>query len=130
MNTTYLPGFGDAATWGPVMDPRDPRSEDDGEFHNEQSALDQATDDVMATPWEWQWFLSDVCGSEEPVNTASVDSDFFAGDASTEMLLVLVLDSSDWDVVREARAELRDRFRKYAQRAIEDRAAALVGEPV
>lgn len=127
--TSYGPG--DEITWGPVMDSRDPRNDDDGEFHTEQSALDQAAEDVLATPYAWSWFLSDVIEQEEPVDTA-MGADWFAGDATVDELLAVVMDCGDWVAVREARAELRDRFMAHrdTKLAVQARADKLVGEPV
>lgn len=113
MNTTYLPGFGDAATWGPVMDPRDPRFEDDGCW-SEEEADDIAKEEALATPYSWAYFLMETIDNTEPVKTyVSSKADWLASDLSNDQLLALVMDCSDWDIVREAREELRDRFLEF-----------------
>ena len=124
-------GPGDPETWGPVMDPRDPRNEDDGEFHNEQTALDAATEDVLATPYHWAFFINETVDGLNPVPTHKRwDGDMT--ELSNGELLALVMDCFDRDTVMLARAELRDRFLAHAdtQQSLLDRAAELVGEPV
>lgn len=126
--TQYGPG--DPETWGPVTGhPNDPRWDEDDEFHNEQTALDAATDDVLATPYTWAWFLNETVDGVNPVPTHKRFDDMT--ELSNGELLALVMDCFDRDTVMLARAELRDRFLAHAdtQQSLLDRAAELVGEP-
>jgi hypothetical protein len=131
MNLNTIPGPGDEITWGPVTGhPNDPRQEDDGEFHNEQTALDAATEDVLATPYTWAWFLNETVDGVNPVPTHKRFDDMT--DLSNGELLALIMDCFDATTVMLARAELRDRFLAHAdtQQSLLDRAAELVGEPL
>lgn len=134
MNPTYLPGPGDSATWGPVMSSRDPRFNEFGpEFPDEDTALEMATEDELATPYSWAYFLHETVEKTEPVKTCiRASSDWFAGDKTVDELLAVVMDCADWDIVREARAELRDRFLAWdtTKEQIKDRAVEIQQEPL
>lgn len=111
----------------------DPALEDDEELvHDECSALDQATEDVLATPGCWAWFIDQTVTDINPVQVFYREEDFFPYDMRVDQLLAIVLASHDWDLVREARSALRDRFLAHdaTQQVLQDRAAELVGEPV
>lgn len=128
MTHLHTPGPGDSATWGPCTDPRDPRWDDDGEFHNEISANEQARDEVLATPFSIAWFLNESSDETAPVDTLRSFDD--CAKLTTGHLLALMWDSADVTQVMAAREELRTRFLAAVESDIEERAAELVGEPV
>ena len=106
-------GPGDEATWGPVMSSRDPRWEDNGCW-SEEEADDMAREEALATPYSWAFFLMETIDNTEPVKTyVNAKSDWFAGSKTNDELLAIVMDCSDWDIVREAREVLRDRFLEF-----------------
>lgn len=100
--------------------------------HDEASALDAATDEVLATPYCWAWFINEAVDEINPVKTSYREEEFFPSDLSVDALLAIVMASHDWPLVREARSELRERFLAHSatQQVLQDRAAELVGEPV
>jgi len=127
-------GMGDEQTWGPVVDPRDPRADDPPEdWLDDDAAEMQAADECMADGYilaDALWRLADC---DKPIGPATYEQLFgreWTPSEAHSLTLIAVLVSGGFENAALARVELNDRLRHSSamKTAIEDRKRDLLAE--
>lgn len=118
-------GPGDEITWGPCINPNDPRW-DDGDSLSECDAQSMAAEQVSATPAQVANWLEEQCSEAwVPVETHELDEDL--SELPTSGLLAMIMVGTH-DQLRAARHELRARYERAQQEEIDDLAGELMLE--